>query len=86
MFVASESDVPFGYMVESFLTYAVHEFPRLKSVAMYMQLGERPYQDPHLFRQDAPPRTSFPDLAWKEAAHDAIHNIIEITSGVVNQE
>lgn len=83
MLVATESDIPFGFMVESFLTHAVHEFPQLRPVVMYLQLGERPYRDPNLYRQDAPPRTSFPDIAWKQAAHDAIHNVVEITGGIV---
>ena len=82
MLVATDSDTLFGFMVESFLTHAVHEFPQLQPVAMYLQLGERPYRDPNLYRQDAPPRTNFPDLAWKQAAHDAIHNIVEITGGI----
>lgn len=83
MLVASETDTPFGFMLESFLTHVVHEFPQLQSVAMYLQLGDRPYGDPNFYRQDAPPRTSFPNLAWKNAAHNAIHNIVEITGGII---
>ena len=81
--VNTDSEDTFGFMVENFLTHAVHELPRLKPVAMDMQLGERPYRDPNLYRQDTPPRASLPDSAWKDAAHDAIHTIVEITGGVL---
>ena len=79
----SGTDEPFGFILENFLTHAVHEFPRLEAIAKYLQLGSRPYKDPHLYRQEAPPRASQPDYAWSDAAHDAVQNIVEITGGVL---
>jgi hypothetical protein len=81
MLVDSDTDIPFDIMVDSFLTHTVHEIPRLRPIADYLQLGERPYRDPNLYRTDAPPRTSFPDYAWS----DAIENIVEITGGIVKE-
>lgn len=85
MLVDSDTDIPFDIMVDSFLTHTVHEIPRLRPIADYLQLGERPYRDPNLYRTDAPPRTSFPDYAWSDAAHDAIENIGKITGGIVKE-
>lgn len=85
MIVDSNTGIPFGFMVESFLTHTVHELPALKPIADHLQLGERPYRDPNLYRTDAPPRTSFPDYTWSDAAHDAIENIVEITGGIVEE-
>lgn len=81
----SDTDEPFGFMLENFLTHAVHEHPKLESIAKYLQLGERPYRDSSLYRTDAPPRTSLTDYAWRDAAHDAIENIVEITGGIVEE-
>lgn len=85
LFCHADTDEAFGFMLDSFLTHTVHELPRLRPIADYLQLGERPYRDPNLYRTDAPPRTSFPDYAWNDAAHDAIENIVEITGGIVEE-